>query len=156
MPMPAYMEFEGIEGSCQVTGREGQVEVLGFNHEVYLPTDVKDGTPTGTRKHGRLTLVKNYDKATPDLFKCLCQGKAVPTCTIHWYMINADGEEKEYFQHVLEGVRITRIHPWMPNVDDKGTEQYKHMEEISLSYETIAWKFLEGNIEYKDSWLEGR
>ena len=37
MAIPAYMEIDGIPGSVNVAGREGTVEVLEFNHRVYLP-----------------------------------------------------------------------------------------------------------------------
>ena len=36
------LKLEGIEGSSQVQGREGTCEILGFHHEVYMPTDRKD------------------------------------------------------------------------------------------------------------------
>ena len=30
----------------------------------------------------------------------------------------------------------------------------KHMEEIEIRYESIEWKYTDGNILYKDSWNE--
>jgi type VI secretion system secreted protein Hcp len=30
------------------------------------------------------------------------------------------------------------------------------MEEVSFRYEKITWKFLDGNVEFQDSWKEGR
>jgi type VI secretion system secreted protein Hcp len=44
----------------------------------------------------------------------------------------------------------------MPDVDNPGNEQYKHMEEVSFRYEKIKWAFVDGNIESEDSWKEGR
>ncbi len=156
MPIPAYMDFKDFPGSCLVEGREDQVEVLGFKHEVYIPTDRKDGSPTGTRVHNPLKIVKNYDKSSPKLYEYLCNGKEIPEVLIHWYMIAADGSETEYFTHKLEKVIITGVKPWMPNVDEPSSEQYKHMEEISIRYGKMTWTFVDGNIEYTDSWLEGR
>jgi type VI secretion system secreted protein Hcp len=156
MPLPAYMDIQGIQGSCQVEKRTGNVEVVGFNHEVYMPTDRKDGSASGTRVHKDLVIIKNYDKASPMLYQHLCNGKIIPSATLKWYRINDQGVEEEYFNHILTEARITSIRPYMPDVDNPANEQYKHMEEVSFRYEKITWKFLEGNVEWTDSWKEGR
>jgi type VI secretion system secreted protein Hcp len=157
MPLPAYMDLgSDIPGSVQVKGRENQVEVLGFSHHVYMPSDVKDGTATGTRRHNSIRILKNFDKSSPKLYEYLCNGKKIPKIVIHWYMIDEMGQEKEYFTHTLENARIVSMKPWMPNVDDKATENYKHMEDVEIRYEKITWTFVDGNIEYSDSWWEGR
>ena len=156
MPLPAYMEIPDIPGSCKVEGREDTIEVLGFQHEVYMPTDRKDGSATGARVHQDMKLVKNYDKASPVMYQFLCNGQVIPDVTIHWYQINESGEEEEYYTHTLKNARITSIRPYMPDVDNPSNEQYKHMEEVGLRYEDITWTFVDGSIEYTDSWLVGR
>ena len=156
MPLPAYMHIPDIPGSCRVSGREDHIEVLGFNHEVYMPTDRKDGSATGTRVHNNLVLVKNYDKASPLLYQYLCNGKIIGSAILKWFEIDENGVEKEYFNHELTDARITSIRPYMPDVDNPSNEQYKHMEEVSFRYEKIRWAFLDGNVEFTDSWFEGR
>ena len=156
MPLPAYMDIPDIPGSCKVQGRDGNIEVLGFNHEVYMPTDRKDGSATGTRVHKNFVAVKNFDKSSPLLYQYLCNGKIIPSVTLRWFQINEDGLEEEYYNHILENARITSIRPYMPDVDNPANEQYKHMEEVSFRYEKVTWKFFDGNIEYTDSWFEGR
>ncbi len=47
MPLPAYLEIGEIPGSCKVSGRENNMEILGFRHEVYMPMDRKDGQRIG-------------------------------------------------------------------------------------------------------------
>lgn len=156
MPLPSYMDIPDIPGSCKVEGRENNIEVLGFNHEVYMPTDRKDGSATGTRVHNNLVVVKNFDKASPLLYQYLCNGKIIGSATLRWFQINEQGVEEEYYQHRLENARITSIRPYMPDVDNPANEQYKHMEEISFRYEKMTWAFLDGNVEFTDSWFEGR
>ncbi len=156
MPLPAYMDIPDIPGSCRVEGRESNIEVLGFNHEVYMPTDRKDGSATGTRVHNNMVVVKNFDKSSPLLYQHLCNGKIIPSATLRWFQINEQGIEEEYYQHRLENARITSIRPYMPDVDNPANEQYKHMEEISFRYEKMTWAFLDGNVEFTDSWFEGR
>lgn len=156
MPLPSYMNIPDIPGSCRVQGRENHIEVLGFNHEVYMPTDRKDGSATGTRVHKELVLVKNFDKSSPLLQQYLCNGKVIPMATLRWFQINEMGIEEEYFNHELTQARVVSIRPYMPDVDNPSNEQYKHMEEVAFRYEKIKWLFLEGNVEYTDSWFEGR
>jgi type VI secretion system secreted protein Hcp len=156
MPLPAYLDIPDIPGSSKIQGREGWIEVLGFNHEVYMPTDRKDGSATGTRVHKDLVVIKNFDKASPKLYQYLSNGKIIPSATLHWFEINEQGTEQEYYTHLLENARVTSIRPYMPDVDNPSMEQYKHMEEVAFRYEKITWTFKDGNVEFTDSWFEGR
>ncbi len=156
MPIPASLEIGDIPGSSEVQGREGHMEIVGFRHELYMPSDRKDGSASGTRVHKDFVVIKNFDKGSPKLYEYLCNGKKIPSATLHWYKIDPEGSEKEYFQHVLTNARVTSIKPHMPDVDNPANDQYKHMEEVSFRYEKIKWAFLDGNVEYTDSWTEGR
>ena len=42
----------------------------------------------------------------------------------------------------------------LPNYEDIKVD--KHMEEVSLRYEKLTWTFVDGSIEFTDSWKEGR
>jgi len=155
MPIPAYMKISDFPGSVVITGREETIEVLGFDHDIYIPTDRREGKAAGTRVHGQFKIYKNFDKSTPELYKYLCNGKRIPEITLNWYDI-VEGDEVIYFTHTLTDAKISRIRAYMPDVDDPVTEQFKHREEISMSYEKITWKFIDGNIEFADSWKDGR
>lgn len=156
MPLPAYLEIGEIPGSCKVQGRENHMEILGFRHEVYMPVDRKDGSASGTRVHKDLIVIKNFDKGSPKLYQYLCNGKIIASATLKWYEIDPSGQEKMYFTHKLENARVTAVRPYMPDVDNPNNEQYKHMEEVAFRYEKITWTFCDGNVEFTDSWVEGR
>ena len=56
MAIPAYLWLKDdggadIKGSVDVNRREGSIEVLGFGHGLFLPTDNNTGKITGTRVH---------------------------------------------------------------------------------------------------------
>ena len=157
MPIPAYLWINdgGIEGGCQVAGREGSIEVLAFDHEVRLPTDPDTGGLTGTRKHEAFKIVKEYDKSSPLIYKAVCEGSTFDNVRVDWFKIDNEGAEIMYFQHVLELVKVCSVRPFMYNVKDKQFERFVHMEEVSLRYQKIYWK-TEGGIEHFDSWLENR
>ena len=92
MPVPASLEIGDIPGSSKIEGRESHMEIVGFRHEVYMPTDRKDGSATGTRVHQDFVLIKNYDKGSPKLYEYLCNGKLIPSAILHWFMIDENGQ----------------------------------------------------------------
>ncbi len=161
MPIPAYMWLKDengaeIKGSVDVAGREGSIEVLEFHHEVRIPTDADTGRLTGTRKHEALTIVKAFDSSSPYLYKAVCEGQTYKEVKILWYRIDDTGTEKEYFQHLLQSVKVSSVKPLMHNVKNPAYERMEHMEEVSLRYQKITWTYLDGNLEASDSWKEGR
>jgi type VI secretion system secreted protein Hcp len=131
-------------------------ELLEFDHSIYIPTDNDTGELTGTRKHGCVTVIKEFDASSPYLFKACCNGQRFNGAVIRWYKINDSGQETEYYQHVLEGVKINSFSPRMANTKDVSLEKIPHIESISLRYEKITHTFIDGNISYSDSWNEGR
>ncbi|MEP4546668.1 MAG: Hcp family type VI secretion system effector [Saccharospirillum sp.] len=161
MAIPAYLWLQDeqgndIRGSVNVTGREGSIELIEFDHSIYIPTDNDTGELTGTRKHGAIRLVKAFDESSPYLFKACCNGQKLKNAVIRWYKIDDSGQEVEYYQHELEGVKINSYSPGMANTKDVALERIPHIENISLRYEKITHTYLDGNISHFDSWNEGR
>lgn len=161
MAIPAYLwlkdeQGNDIQGSVNVTGREGSIEVLEFNHSIYIPTDNDTGELTGTRKHGAILLKKAFDASSPYLFKACCNGQKLKKAVIRWYRIDDSGQEVEYYQHVLDGVKINSFSPKMANTKDPALEKIPHIEGVSLRYEKITHTYLDGNISHFDSWNDGR
>jgi type VI secretion system secreted protein Hcp len=152
MAIPAYMKIDGIPGSVTVTGREGSIEILEFDHAVYIPIDRDDGSISGTRKHGAVTLHKAFDKSSAELYKRVCTGKEIPQIEIEWYEITPLGEEECYYTHTLKGCKISSVRSYMHNVKDPTKETFVHQEEICLRYEDITWTFKEGNLKHTDTW----
>lgn len=158
MPMPAHMTLEGeaqgtIEGSCEMSGREGTILVEAFEHTVRIPRDPQSGLSTGKRVHEAMKVVKVYDKSSPKLYQALCQGEHMKNVTIKWYRIDPSGQEQHYFTHTLEDAIIVSIHPWMPNCLDATTESFTHMEDVMFTYKKIRWTWEIDGIESEDSWL---
>ena len=64
------------------------------------------------------------------------------------YRILDAGVETEYFNILMENVKITGITPSLH--PGSGI----HLENIEIRYESIQWKYVDGNIIFKDSWNE--
>ncbi len=161
MATPGYAEFlddQGnlIEGGVQIAGREGWSEIMEFEHGMDIPTDPHTGKLTGVRQHGELTLVKEYDSASPLLYRACCVGQTLSEVNIHWYQIDDTGTEVEYFRHTLEQAKVAAVKSFMHNTKDPRYERMTHLEKVSLVYGQITWLYVDGSLEYTDSWVEER
>lgn len=153
MSNPAYIWLvdengSPILGGSLVAGRIGSVELKSVNHNVNIPTDSNTGRLTGTRLHSPITLQKEFDKITPLLYRALCLGSILKSATIKMYRILDSGVESEYFNIILDNVKVVGITPNLYPGGQTGT----HFENILLRYEAITWKCCDGNIIFKDTW----
>ena len=156
MPTPGNLRITGevqgeIEGSCELEDREGTILVQAFDHLVEIPTDER-GVAAGRRRHSPITITKEIDRSTPMLYQALCTGELLTEVVLDWYRFDEGGEEELYFSLEMNNAMITRIRPWVPNVLDRGNEQLRHMEDISIAYESIIWTWEPDGIEYEDRW----
>lgn len=157
MPIPAHLFLKDdggaiIRGSSDVKDREGSIEVLSFGHGLQIPTDGNTGKLTGTRIHSPLTIEKEFDSSSPYLYKAVATGQTLKSAEIKWYRINDAGQEVEYFNMLLEGVKVVGVTPVMHNVKNPSMEKHNHNESVELRYEKITWKHCDGNIQFTDGW----
>lgn len=155
MSSPAYLWLTDENGSPMVgpslvSRREGAIELKSVTHNISIPVDGNTGKLTGTRIHMPIMFQKEFDRVTPLLFRALSTGRTLQSATIKMYQINDAGLEQEYFNIIMEGVKITSITPDLYSGSNTGT----HLETILLRYEKITWRHCEGNIMYSDSWNE--
>ncbi|WP_049292296.1 Hcp family type VI secretion system effector [Franconibacter helveticus] len=159
MAIPAYLWLRDdggadIKGSVDVKDREHSIEILGFGHGLYLPVDNNTGKITGTRVHTALSFEKEFDSSSPYLYKAVATGQTLKSAEFKWYRINDAGMEQEYFNMLLENVKIVSVCPLMHDIKNPTTEKHNHLESISLRYERITWKYCDGNIIFSDEWDE--
>ncbi|HUT55683.1 MAG TPA: Hcp family type VI secretion system effector [bacterium] len=157
MAMPSHLSLTGktqgkIEGSCDIAGREGTVLVYSMEHLINIPRDTHTGLPTGKRIHGSLKIVKEIDKASPKLFQALCSGEQFSEVLLDYYRISPAGAEEKYYTIKLQNAIIVDVRAWFPETLVKSNEPFKHMEDISFSYEKIIWTWVPDGIEAEDSW----
>ncbi|VTM23838.1 Secreted protein hcp [Raoultella terrigena] len=133
-----------------VLGREGSIEVKSLSHHLTIPTDRNTGKLTGTRIHTPILIQKEFDRTTPLLARAICRGVTLKSAEIKMYRTNEAGFEVEYFNMLLENVKVTGFTPGLHPGVASGT----HLENIEMRYETIQWKYTDGNILFKDGWNE--
>lgn len=159
MAIPSYLWLKDdggadIKGSVDVQEREGSIEVTGFAHNLRLPTDPMNGKPTGPRKHAPVMFQKEFDSSSPYLMKAVATGQNLKSAEFKWFHINDAGQEVEYYNMLLEGVKIVSVSPIMHDTKDSAKEKHNHLECVELAYTKITWKHCDGNIIFSDSWNE--
>nr|WP_159466415.1 type VI secretion system tube protein TssD [Scandinavium goeteborgense] len=155
MSNPAYLWLTDennspIVGGSRVLGRVGSIEIKSLSHHMTIPTDRSTGKLTGTRIHTPILFQKEFDRVTPLLYRAISRGITLKKAEIKMYQIVESGIEAEYFNILMENVKITGITPSL----HPGTGCGTHIENIELRYESIQWNYVDGNIIFKDSWNE--
>lgn len=153
MSTPAHVWFEDengspIVGACLMPMRLGSIELKSFSHGVSIPVDPQWGKLTGMRVHSPIVIVKEFDQTTPLLYRAVCEGRPLKKATIKMYRILDAGIEVEYFNIILENIKLTAISPYLSPTGMSST----HLETLELRYEAITWKYTDGNVIYRDSW----
>ena len=159
MAIPVYLWLKDdggadIKGAVDVQDREGSIEIVAMEHQLYIPTDNNTGKLTGTRIHAPVSLMKEIDSSSPYLYKAVTTGQTFKSAELKWYRINDAGQEVEYFNTKLENVKIVRVAPLMYDIKDAGKERHNHQESLELRYEKITWTYKDGNVIHSDSWNE--
>jgi len=145
-----------IKGSVDVQDREGSIEIIGLSHGINLPVDNANGKITGTRQHSSMMIEKEVDSSTPYLYKAAATGQTLKGANICFYHINDAGQEVCYYTVLLENVKVTGVHCSVPNVKLSANNKLNHVESVSLQYEKITWRIMDGNIQFSDAWNERR
>ncbi|EMG6374895.1 Hcp family type VI secretion system effector [Salmonella enterica subsp. diarizonae serovar 11:k:z53] len=159
MAIPVYLWLKDdggadIKGSVDVRDREGSIEVNGFTHNLRLATDAFTGKVTGTRQHAPLVFQKEIDSSSPYLMKAVATGQTLKSAEFKWYNINDAGQEAEYYNMLLENVKVVSVTPLMHDIKDPTKEKHNHLELVELRYDKITWKYCDGNLQFADSWAE--
>ncbi|HDU5182392.1 TPA: type VI secretion system tube protein Hcp [Klebsiella pneumoniae subsp. pneumoniae] len=155
IPVYLFLTDDGgnvIKGSVDVRDREGSIEVLGLHHMVSIPTDSASGKLTETRQHMAYMIEKEVDSSSSYLYKALTTGQTLKSAKLKFYRINYAGQEDEYFNVLLENVRVVNVMPVVLDIKDASKEKFNHMEVVEFRYEKITWHYLDGNIMHSDSW----
>ncbi len=161
MASPGYLTIidgqnEKIKANVVIQGREGTAEVHAFDYHVCIPSDATTGALTSIRKHGDAIITKNFDSASPILFHTCCSGSTLKTVQLDWYRINDQGQEENYYTHLLSDVKVVQVKHFMLHVKDHKTDGYGHQEQIHLRFRRIEMKYHQGNINAVDDWVASR
>ena len=142
-----------ITGSVTEKGKEGTIGVIAVDHSIISPRDPASGLPTGKRMHSPLVITTHIDKATPLLYESLVTNENLPTVELDYYQTGQDGKQNLYFKIVLTNANISSLKQTSLNSsDDPNANLFGEYEELSFTYQKIAWTWTEGGITAQDDW----
>ncbi|MFK7702292.1 type VI secretion system tube protein TssD [Pseudomonas caspiana] len=156
-PIYLWLKDDGgadIKGCVNVQKREGSIEIIAQNHSVYIPTDNNTGKLTGTRIHTPYKITKEIDASSTYFHKAVSTGQTLKSAEFKFYRIDDAGQEVEYYNVLLDNVKVVGVAPKLHDIKNADMEKYGHLEEIELRYEKITWTFKDGNLIHSDSWNE--
>ena len=105
---------------------------------VSLPYDQLENKIQGSRHIDGLSVSKEIDRLTPQLFEVVCLGRTCKEVTITLYNINDEGDEKPYFVYTLKEAKIVSMSNGMSD------------ESLNFIARSYTLEFLEGGITYTE------
>lgn len=134
-----YLTLSDIPGSCQATGQQDSIRVVGLGHQVELPYEMGTGQISGQRLHGPMIITKYIDKSSPLLYQALVNNQTKSQAELKFYRDIGTGQPQHYYTIRLNDVKIIKIQTACPN-----------MEQVSIAFRRIRWIWLDGGIEFED------
>jgi type VI secretion system secreted protein Hcp len=130
------MKIEGVPGTTQVTGYEGQIELMSYSHGVSMQVtgDVSNTERTSGKSRQQDFHVTQYlDKASPLLNQKLCQATELGDVTIT--VGRNDGGA------VIPLIIYTLSKTILASVSVGGGGGDKPVESVALNYASIKWDY---------------
>lgn len=157
MSLNAYLSVKGakqgqIKGSVTQKGREGQIAVYEFHHEVMSPRDASSGMATGKRVHKPLMVTKEIDKSTPLLLTALTTNEILSEVILRFYAPAANGVEAQVYTIKLTNANIASIADDMSLNKVEPGLKLPVLETITFIYQKIEWTWVDGNVMASDNW----
>lgn len=140
----AFLKIEGIKGESRDEKHKDEIEVLDFHWGVAQPRAAAasaTGAQTTERAHfGDLSFYKAIDRASPDLAYACSSGKHLKSARLQ--LCRAGDDEQPFMDYTLTDVIITSVRS-----GGRGFGEKVPIEEISISYAAIEWKYYETEVE---------
>jgi len=151
--MVADGEFQGlIQGSVQIPGHEGEMQVTRIDHLIDTEFDPLTGLPTGRRLHHPFVIRKPVDRATPRLLLAYASTERLVDVWIKFFRLDYVGMEEQYFTVHLINALVVSHEQAVPEEVDPQTGAQSHWEEIACTYQRIGWMWEPEGIYMEDGW----
>jgi type VI secretion system secreted protein Hcp len=139
------------QGTLKDDAKSSQIPVLFLTEEVSVPYDTATGVATGKRTDKPLTIVKELDSTSVQLFLAAVTNEAFPSVTCIFYHRSQNGSGEAYFKISLTNALITDYRNAGDGVngDASGDER----ERVSFAYEKIELMDLTSGATATDDWL---
>lgn len=127
--------------------RGAAIRVLDVRHTVLSPRDAATGQASGKRRHAPITVVKDVDRATPQLLQAWARNDVLTTWRLDIFRADQIGRRARAYSIELRRASVVEVALMTP--ETPGFPQ----EAVAFTYERIQWTWHDGNVEAQDDWL---
>lgn len=122
-----------LTGPVTVRLQEGTIAVLRYTHSLRTPFDAGNGSPTGLRQHGPLTITKAFDRTSPVLREAWAANETFSTWVLE--IGRTDPRRRTFdLSH-----RITLTQARIVSIESSFAEG-EDLEDVTFVYQNIRWR----------------
>jgi type VI secretion system secreted protein Hcp len=133
--------------------RGGKIPGIRFFAETTSPRDVGTGQASGKRQHKPITITKQWDASSPQLFQALVTNEVLKSVLFEFVKTNLQGEEFVYHTIKLTNGTVSNIKSYLDLTDASGDPYDAHeLEDVSLTFQKIEIENREGKTTAVDDW----
>jgi type VI secretion system secreted protein Hcp len=157
MALSAYLTLAGqkqgaINGPVTEKGKENSILVHGFSVGVVSPRDPTTGQASGKRQHDPVTILKDVDKTSPQLWTALVNNENLTKWVLQFWTANAAGLAQQVYTVTLTNASIESMTESMLDNEEAANASLPLQEEITFTYQKIQWTWMDGGITAQDDW----
>jgi type VI secretion system secreted protein Hcp len=142
----------GIEGEG-ATSKNGRIAGIRFFSETSSPRDAATGQASGRRQHKPILITKEWDAASPQLYKALVENEILDSVLFEFVKTNAQGQEFVYHTIKLTNANVSDIKAYLDLTDTTGDAYDAHeLEDVSFTFQKIEIENKEGKTSAADDW----
>jgi type VI secretion system secreted protein Hcp len=129
--------IEGAKQGVFKGDQSGKIVATDFAMENKSPADAASGRVSGKFQNLPVTITKDVDAASPQLFQALCTNETLKGVTVEMYVTGADGNEAVAQTVRLTNAAVTGLRQY---VDAVGADPSAGpREEVSFTYQSIEF-----------------
>ena len=150
---------EDIEGESTVTtlDREDTIECFSFDYGVASASESFSGTASGARNYEPIRIVKRVDKATPLLWKALCENAQIEGVFKFYRPSPAgDGTTEEFYTVEIREARIAGIDFSSPDAMGGAGQAEPPTESIVFVFNNMTQTYEATGASHEDSFRDQR
>jgi type VI secretion system secreted protein Hcp len=145
--------FDGRNEKGAPAARKHRIAGIKYLSETTSPRDAATGLASGKRIHKPITITKQWDAASPQLFQALVENETLKSVLFEFVKTNPNGTEEIYHTVTLKNAAVSNIRSYLDLTDTSGDPYDAHeLEDVSFVFEKIEIENREGKTAASDDW----
>lgn len=145
--------FDSGDDKAASARRKHRIAGIKFLSETTSPRDAATGQASGRRIHKPITITKEWDAASPQLFQALVDNETLKSVLFEFVKTQPNGSEEVYHTVTLTNAAVSNIRSYLDLTDTSGDPYDAHeLEDVSFVFQKIELENREGKTAASDSW----